>query len=271
VWYETLFKWTQSGEPCALLTVVEAVGSTPRGVGSKMVVNSVGTIDGSIGGGVVEHVSLQEAQKAIRENLPISLRFSLTGDAWQVTQEKTVPARCGGSVSVLIEPVLPCPEIVVFGGGHIADKLARLCDVLGIPYRIYDDRSEFSSPERFPNARSCICAGYGEIAEKIALTSTSYCVIMTHGHAHDEVCLEALARNRSVPYIGMIGSTNKVGTLVQNVRSRGVKIDTRFYSPVGLKLGGKLPEEIALSILAEIKLLMQGGTPNHCRLDFSKQ
>jgi xanthine dehydrogenase accessory factor len=271
VWYETLYKWTQAGEPCALLTVVDATGSTPRGVGSKMVVDAKGTIDGSIGGGVVEHISLQEASKAILENRPISLRFSLAGDEWKVTDEKTVHALCGGAVSVLIEPILPCPEVVLFGGGHIAEKLARLCDVVGLPYRVYDDRPEFASRERFPNARSCVCASYGEIVHKIALTRTSYCVIMTHGHAHDEVCLEAVARDRSVPYIGMIGSSKKVGTLVQNVRSRGVEIDSRFYSPIGLRLGGKLPEEIALSILAEIKLVMQGGSPAHCRLDFDKR
>ncbi|MBI4864491.1 MAG: XdhC family protein [Candidatus Riflebacteria bacterium] len=266
MWYEALNRWARAGDPCALLTIIEADGSTPRGLGSKMVVNLEGKSEGSIGGGPVEQISLQEARKAIRENRPLVLRFSLAGDDWRVTEEKVIRAICGGTLTVLIEPVLPQGEIVMFGGGHIAHKLALLCDGVGMPYRVFDNRAEYASPERFPNARERVLAEYAEIPSKIELTGASYCVIMTHGHVHDEACLGAVMQNRVVPYVGMIGSANKVKILVDNLRSAGVPIDDRLYSPVGLALGGKLPEEIALSILAEIKLLMGRGSLAHCRI-----
>lgn len=266
MWLKSLNEWKMQGIPCALLTIIEAEGATPRGVGSKMVVNNRGDTAGSIGGGPVEHVGLEEAQNAMRDNKCRTLRFSLRGDEWQVTKERKIKSLCGGSLSVFIEPVMPRHEVVIFGAGHIGEKLSKFCAILNIPFRVYDNRTEYLTAERFPGAKELVHGDYKELAEKVALTTMSYCVILTHGHAHDEECLELLLKNKDIPYIGMIGSPAKIKVLIDTIRARGTKVDNRLYSPVGLKIGRNLPEEIALSIMAEIMLLIEGGSGEHYRI-----
>jgi xanthine dehydrogenase accessory factor len=266
MWLKSLNEWKSKGIPCAIATIVKAEGSTPRGMGSKMVVNNVNEIAGSVGGGPVEHISREEALKVIRENRCVSLDFSLKGDTWMVTPDKMVQGLCGGSVTVFIEPILPEAEVVIFGGGHIGEKISKYCGILNMPYRVFDNREEFSSAERFSSAVERVCEPYNTLSETIRLTGASYCVILTHGHKHDEVCLEQLLRNKEVPYIGMIGSTNKIEVIVNNIRSRGGIIDNRLYSPVGLKIANNLPEQIALAIMAQIILLINNGTPEHFRV-----
>ncbi len=249
-----------------MVTVIKAEGSVPRGVGSKMVVDQNGEIAGSIGGGPVEHISRQEAMKCISQDRCVYLDFSLAGDQWVVTNEASVQGLCGGKLTVFIEPIIPKPEIVIFGGGHIGEKLSKFCDILNLSYRVFDNREEFTSAERFPNAVERVCETYESLSESIRLTHTSYCIILTHGHKHDQICLEQIVRNRDVPYIGMIGSKNKVRVIVDAVRAKGGPIDERVYAPVGLKFGRHLPEEIALSIIAEIVLIINHGSLEHMRI-----
>jgi xanthine dehydrogenase accessory factor len=254
--------------PCAIVTIIKAEGSVPRGVGAKMVVSEANDIDGSVGGGPVEHISREEAIKAIQQNKCLTLDFSLRGDQWEVTPTRTVQGLCGGAVSVFIEPVLPGKELVIFGGGHIGEKLGKFCEILNLPYRVYDDREQYASVDRFPSATERICQPYEALSKAIKLTRASYCVILTHGHSHDEVCLEQLLQNKEVRYIGMIGSANKVKVLIEHVRSRGAIVDDRLYSPIGLRIGRDLPEEVALSIIAEVMLLMNGGSLEHFRVQW---
>jgi xanthine dehydrogenase accessory factor len=271
MWVKALSDWKSKGIPCAIVTIIKAEGSSPRGVGSKMVVSVANEIAGSVGGGPVEHISREEAVKAITENKCKTLDFSLAGDKWQVTPEKTVQGLCGGKVTVFIEPVLPQSEVVIFGGGHIGERLGKFCEVLNMPYRVFDNRAEFASAERFPSAIERVCKPYETLSESIRLTQASYCVILTHGHAHDEACLEQLLRNKDIPYIGMIGSPNKIKVVVSNIRSRGGRIDDRLYSPVGLKIANNLPEQIALAIIAQIILLINKGTLEHFRTPWHEE
>jgi len=267
MWLKKIHEWNNLGVSCAMVTVIKAEGSVPRGVGSKMVVDQNGEIVGSVGGGPVEHISCQEAMKCMVEDRCASLDFSLAGDQWMVTDEKSVQSLCGGRVTVFIEPIVPKPEIVIFGGGHIGEKLSKFCDVLNMPYRVFDTREAFSSAERFPSAVERICKPYENLSESIRLTRRSYCVILTHGHKHDKICLEQIVQNRDVPYIGMIGSKNKVQVIVETVRAQGGPVDQRVYTPVGLKIGRNLPEEIALSIMAEIMLIINCGALEHMRIE----
>ncbi|MFH0921194.1 MAG: XdhC/CoxI family protein [Fibrobacterota bacterium] len=271
MWFRALSDWKNRGVPCAIVTIIRAEGSTPRGMGAKMVVNASDEIAGTVGGGPVEHISRHEALGAIRENKCKTLDFSLAGDQWQVTPEKTVQGLCGGKVTVFIEPVLPQEEVVIFGGGHIGERLGRLCEVLNMPHRVLDNRPEFASVERFPSAVERVCKPFETLSESIRLSSASYCVILTHGHAHDEICLEQLLKNKAVPYIGMIGSQNKISIIVNNIRSRGGRVDERVYSPVGLKIASNLPEQIALGIIAQIVCLINKGNPEHFRFPWHEE
>ena len=175
------------------------------------------------------------------------------------------PLPCSSSPSTL------SPRLVIFGGGHVGLNLARLCEVLEMPYRVYDDRQDFVKAGRFPGARECICAPFTDIARHITLSDKSYCVIMTYGHEHDQEVLEQLLKNSEIPYIGMIGSPSKAAVLIRNIKQKGLVIDKRLHCPIGLRIGRNLPQEIALSVIAEVILLMRGGKLEHMKINWSEE
>ena len=272
MWLNSIVKWRSEGIPCALVTITEAVGSTPRKTGSKMAVSIYGETAGSVGGGAVELLCISLAKEAIEQETCITKCFVSKGEGeeWKPSEGNNSLGVCGGSLTVFIEPLIIEPEIVIFGGGHVGLSLGKLCEVLEMPYRVYDDRKEFVNPERFPGAKGLLCAPFTDIAPNIKLSDRSYCVIMTYGHEHDEQVLEQLLKNSDIPYIGMIGSPRKAGVLIRNVRKRGGSIDNRLYCPIGLRIGRNLPQDIALSIMAQVVLLMKGGKLEHMRLDWSE-
>jgi xanthine dehydrogenase accessory factor len=265
MWLKSLNEWKAKGIPCAIITIVKAEGSTPRHAGATMVVSKDGDIAGSVGGGMVEYECMKMVNEVISTNQPILKEFSLKGET-EGGNGLPCGGICGGSVSVFIEPVVVKKELVIFGAGHIAEKLGKFCDILDLPYRVYDDRKEYLTQDRFPKATELVHAEFPALNKTITLGAASYCVILTYGHTHDEVCLEQLVQNKNLPYIGMIGSPKKVSVIVENLKSRGIALDNRVYSPVGLCIGRNLPQDIALSILSEIMLLMEGGSLKHFRI-----
>jgi xanthine dehydrogenase accessory factor len=269
MWIDTVKKMADTGKPFVIATIIKSTGSTPRGIGTRMVIAQDGSIQGTIGGGDVEHIVITHSGEILKKNKPEILSFSLNGDMWQVTDSVEIQGLCGGYLEVLLEPVSPEMDVVIFGGGHVGSKLSHLCDVMEIPYRVYDNREEFASKGRFPSAKDVVCAPYETLKETITLTDSSYCVILTHGHVYDHVVLEALLPQTHVPYIGMIGSKNKIGAIIEKIAEKGIFPDNRLYTPVGLNLGWSKPQEIALAIMAEIQVLVSGGSPAHCRLDWS--
>lgn len=272
MWLTRIAEWQATGIPCALVTIVEAAGSTPRKTGSNMAVRLDGEIAGSVGGGTVERDCIALAKEAISRGTCITRRYVSRGEGeWTPLDQDGSLGVCGGSLTVFVQPLVPEPELVIFGAGHIGLYLGRLCEALEMPYRVYDDREDFVDAERFPGTRERICAPFSEIASHIALSDRSYCVIMTHGHEHDEEVLEQLLENAEMPYLGMIGSPTKARVLIRNIRERGGIIDRRLYCPVGLRIGKHLPQEIALAVLAEVRLLLSGGAPDHSRIDWSTE
>lgn len=270
MWIDKAREWMDQGKPFVIATIIKSEGSTPRDVGTRMLVTAEGDIDGTVGGGEVEHIVVKHAGEVLRKNKPEVLSFSLSGDVWRVMEGVEVQGLCGGRLEILMEPITQGMEVVIFGGGHIGEKLAGLCDVMEIPYRVYDNRPEFASKERFPNASDTVSAPYEELAERLVLTGSSYCVILTHGHVYDHVVLQALLIQKQLPYIGMIGSKSKVGAIIEKIGKEGIHPDDRLYTPVGLNIGWSKPQEIALAILAEIRVLVSGGSPSHCRVDWSE-
>jgi len=272
MWLKALSQWRSEGIPCALVTIIDAVGSTPRKAGSNMAVNHRGEIAGSVGGGAVEHLCIALAREAMARETCLTRRFESKGDGedWMPSEGDKALVVCGGAVTVFIEPILVDPEVVIFGGGHVGQSLAGYCELLELPYRVYDDRPEFVDAERFPGARARICGSYTDLSA-VELTSRSYCVIMTQGHQHDEEVLDQLLLNSEIPYIGMIGSPRKASVLIRNIQERGGVIDKRVYCPIGLGLGTNLPREIGLSIISELILIMKGGTSGHRRLDWNTE
>jgi xanthine dehydrogenase accessory factor len=160
---------------------------------------------------------------------------------------------CGGELEVFIEPILTPSTLYLFGGGHISLPLAKIGKLLGFKIAVIDDRAEFANTDRFPEADVILAGDFTKSFPKLKIDKSSYIVIVTRGHQHDELVLE-WAVGTLAKYVGMIGSKTKVKTIFSHLLARGIskeKLD-RVHAPIGLEIEAQTPEEIAVSILAEI-------------------
>ena len=160
---------------------------------------------------------------------------------------------CGGDTEVFIEPILSEPTMYIFGGGHIALTLAKVGKLLGFKIVVVDNRPEFANPERFPEATLTLAEDFAKAFQKLKVDKLSYIVIVTHGHESDEAVLEG-ALTTEAKYIGMIGSETKNKAVFSRLLAKGIPQEQldRVHAPIGLKICAQTPEEIAISILAEI-------------------
>jgi len=246
--YQEIVRIKERGGEAALVTVVSATGSTPREEGAKMLVKPDGTISGTIGGGSLEAQVIKEAVGVIKQGKPKRLHFTLTDK-----EASEVGMICGGDLEVFIEPILTTPTLYIFGGGHVSWPLAKMGKLLGFKITVIDDRADFASAERFPEAETILADDFVKAFPKLEIDKTSYIVIVTRGHQHDELVLD-WAVGTPAKYIGMIGSKTKVKTIFAHLLAKGVpqkKLDS-VHSPIGLEIEAQTPEEIAVSILAEI-------------------
>ncbi len=158
-----------------------------------------------------------------------------------------------GSAQVFAERIVPEPELVICGGGHISVELAALADYMEYPYTVLDDRKEFCNPSRFPHARACVCGAFEKTLDALPAAGNAYYIIVTRGHEAD---LECLARILKKPcgYVGMIGSRSKVARTMDALAAQGFSQEelARVHTPIGIRLGGQTPKEIAISIVAEL-------------------
>jgi xanthine dehydrogenase accessory factor len=246
--YQEIVRIKAEGEEAALVTIVSATGSTPREEGTKMLVRADGSILGTIGGGSLEAQIIEEAAKVIKQGKPKRLHFSLTA---KEVEEKGM--LCGGESEVFIEPILTPPTLYIFGGGHIALPLAKMGKLLGFKIAVIDDRAEFANPDRFPEADMTLPDDFAKTFPKLKIDKSSYIVIVTRNHQYDDMVLE-WAVGTPAKYIGMIGSKTKVETVFSHLLTKGIsrKQLDRVHAPIGLEIDAQTPEEIAVSILAEI-------------------
>ena len=246
--YQEIVRIKIEGEEAALVTVVSAAGSTPREEGAKMLVKADGSIIGTIGGGSLEAQVIKEAIKVIGQDKPKRLHFSLTA---QKVEEKGM--LCGGELEVFIEPILTSPTIYIFGGGHISLPLARMGKLLGFKIAVIDDRAEFANPDRFPEADMTLPEDFAKTFPKLKIDKSSYIVIVTRNHQYDDIVLE-WAVGTPAKYIGMIGSKTKTKAVFSHLLTKGISKEQldRVHAPIGLEIYAQTPEEIAVSILAEI-------------------
>jgi len=168
---------------------------------------------------------------------------------------------CGGEMELLLDPIQDKPTLLIAGGGHIALPLVKLGAILGFRVVVLDDRQEYANRERFPEADMVICQDFDAALSKVKVTSSTYLIIVTRGHALDELVLRRTITSKAA-YIGMIGSQTKIRTVFERLRKDGVPEEAirRVYAPIGLDIGGETPEEIAVSIVAEIVKLRRGGS-----------
>ncbi|HWG58726.1 MAG TPA: XdhC/CoxI family protein [Candidatus Acidoferrales bacterium] len=231
----------------ALATIVHTNGSIPSYESSRMLVREDGTIAGTIGGGCVEAEVWAAAKEVIQSEQPRKMTFNLNHEA-----AYDAGLICGGSLEIFVEPILPQPVLYLFGGGHISTALARIAGQAGFAIGVVDDRAAFANAERFPMAAE-IHTAYEDGFAKIRPGAASYIVIVTRGHKDDMRCL-AWALTTEARYIGMIGSKRKVLSVYKALEKEGFSAAQfeRVHAPVGLEIGALTPDEIAVSIAAEL-------------------
>lgn len=244
----------ERGEEAALVTIVSAQGSTPQRVGAKMVVFADGRTVGTIGGGCYEHDAFWKARDVLRTRQPQMVRYELTDD---VAEESGLI--CGGRMEVYIEPVEPAPRLYVIGAGHVGFHLARVAAGTGFRVHVLDDREKFASRERFPEADEVTVDDISAWLHRAEFPANAYAVVVTRGHRHDLEALRALAA-RDLRYVGLIGSRAKVKRIYDALLQEGMPPEclARVHAPIGLDIGAVSPEEIAVSILAELIAVRRG-------------
>src|SRR5438552_8216065 len=246
----------ERGELAALVTIVATHGSTPQRIGAKMLVFADGRTIGTIGGGCYENDAFWKAREAITSRKPQLVHYELSDDFAQETG-----LICGGQMDVYIEPIEPSPELYVIGGGHVGFHLARLAHEVGFRVHVVDDREKFANRERFPTAAEVVADDIPGWLARTQLPPHAYVVIVTRGHTNDLEALRALAP-RDLRYLGLIGSRAKVARIYDALTADAMPADhlQRVHAPIGLDIGAVTPQEIAVSILAELIAVKHGKT-----------
>lgn len=240
----------------ALITLIKKEGSGPRGKGTMMLVDINGTLlAGTIGGGELEERAKKDASYCIKKGISNSYSYSLTLDE----DKNSLGMACGGNAEIFIRVFNSQKPLWIFGAGHIGIILAKMAKLLEYQVNIVDDRSEYGSRERFPDADKILTGDMDKILNEIELEPDSNIVIVTHGHSNDLVVLRSIIK-KDVKYIGMIGSLNKVNHCFTELEKEGVDkaLIEKVHAPIGLDIGGSTPAEIAVSILAEIQAVNYG-------------
>lgn len=253
---ERLSHALHAGKTAALVTVIDTVGSSPRPVGTKMLVHADGRLDGTIGGGTLEALAIREALLAIDARKPRRARFNLGA-----TGPRSIGMFCGGEVEVFVDVVAQPLRLLILGAGHVGERLGRVAEVLGLRYSVADDRAEYASRERYPQAEEILAADLPAGLAKLEVDASTYVVVATRCHTIDLECVAWLLKTPA-RYIGMIGSVTKVRQVYKLLRERGIDAehDPRLYAPVGLSLGSSEPGTIAVSVLAEIIKVHNGAS-----------
>lgn len=243
--YEEALRLKQQGRTSAIATIVECKGSSPQKQGAKMLVRDDGSITGTLGGGCLEADVAQAALMTMKDGNPLTLSFELT--------EREGGLVCGGTVLVYIEPNLLEPHLVVLGAGHVGKTLSKLARFTGFRVTVVDDRAEFANQENIPEASALLVSDFERAFDGLRVERNTFIVVATRGHNHDLDAIRAALKTEA-SYIGLLGSRRKKGLLFKALEQSGFSEDDtkRIAIPVGLDIGSVTPEEIAVSIMAQI-------------------
>ena len=248
----------QGGQAVAVATVIRAPDGARPSLGDKLLVRADGTRLGSLTGGALEEAVVADCHAAITK-LPRSLVESLffQADGTRLHRLEAGP----GEFAVMIEVTERPATLLIVGAGHIGQSLATLGEHVGLSVAVLDDREAFANQERFPMAERVICGDLVEELGRFPIDSQTYIVLVSRGHKQDELGLRAVVESEAA-YVGMIGSRRRVSTVLTHLAQTGASRDAleRVHTPIGLDLGAETPEEIAVSIIAEIISVRRGGS-----------
>jgi len=244
--------------PVWIATVIATDGSTPVEPGMKMIVDRTGRRAGTVGGGEIERRVIDRIMRE-RPALLAHWRYDL-GDGG-ADAEKTGMV-CGGWQEILIEPLFTGAPLYIVGGGHCGAALSSLASRCGFTVTVLDDREEWSTAQKHPGASRTVCTPIRDIAEHIEFSPETFIVIMTHGHKYDEQAIRACL-GKECRYLGLLGSAKKVRELFDRLLADGIdrKLLSPVFAPVGIPIGSHTPEEIAVSIAAQLIAVKYGRNP----------
>ena len=263
--FEELVRLRNLGQKCALATIVEVRGSIPSFESAKLLVREDGSMVGTIGGGCVEAEVWTAARDVLDTEKPRRLTFNLGQNA--AYDNGLI---CGGQLEVFVEPVLPVPHEFIFGAGHISKSLSKVATLAGFVTVVIDNRESFANRDRFPEAQEVHAEEYEALFPKLAISETSYLIIVTRGHRDDMRVLK-LAIATPARYIAMIGNKRKVLNVIRELEKEGVPRAAfeRIHAPMGLDIGAISPEEIAVSVTAEMIAVRRNASSNWRSLSMS--
>ncbi|MBF6589575.1 MAG: XdhC family protein [Ktedonobacterales bacterium] len=243
------------GEALALLTVVRVHGSAPCVAGTRVLVRGDGRATGTLGGATTDARARADALAALASGQSALLTYHLDGEMGESV------GSCGATLEIFVEPLRPEPRLLVAGSGYVAQALARLTAPLGWRVTLLDDRSEFLRAAALPEGVEVAVGEMAELLVERAPDTLTATVIVTRGHRADRDVLRA-ALSTGAGYIGMIGSLSKVRAIFRALLKEGATPESlaRVHAPIGLDLHAQTPDEIALSIAAELLLWRRGGT-----------
>ncbi len=254
-WRRALMELEAGGIPHVLVTIVTALGSTPRAAGAKMVVTADGQAD-SIGGGTLERLAVERARQLLTEKATDPL---LEKQTLGVEQDQC----CGGSATLLFEPqMVPTLRLALFGGGHVGRALVRILEGTDTHIFWFDERPELLNEPELPHAKLRIAKN--PAAEVVDLPAGTHVRVMTHSHKRDFEIIDALLARDDLGSIGLIGSKTKWAHFRSRLTKMGIPDDVldTVICPIGLAgVGGKRPAEIAISVAAELLSLKPTGEP----------
>lgn len=245
----------QNNKPAALATVVKTRGASPRNVGAKMLVFPDGSIVGSVGGGEMELRIITTAKQVLSDGQARYMDMTLSND------KRGDPMICGGEMEIFVEPLLTTPVLVVVGAGHIGAAVAQMGQFLGFHVVVLDDRPEFVTPENLPHADERIAGDIVAKIRELEITPRTYVVLVTRAHTLDAALLGAIVE-KPAAYIGMLGSKRRVITVVDNLKKQGASEAAlaRLHAPIGVEINAETPQEIAVSIMAEVIAVRRGNS-----------
>ncbi len=274
--YERISELTGKGNSIYIVTVVVKSGHAPSEPGSKMVILENGEFFGTIGGGALEDLAYKKALGSFKKPDSFTLRYRLDHEI--VEEYSSEPAEeknsnipevktnmiCGGTITLFFEYIPPTLSICIFGGGHIGKSLVHQMEQLGYSIKVIDDRKEII--DNFPEGYRTIQTDYKEVFIKHPeLKNSRYFIIASNTHLSDAECLKQIYLHvPGILYIGMIASSNKAKIIRQEVsdfiqKEKGIQPDfSVLFSPAGLDIGGRTPEEIAVALIAEIQTVRYG-------------
>ncbi len=259
--YQEIEAALRRGERVAVATVVKPVGAAPCGMGSKMLVRADGTHTSGFAGPTTDGRVAEEAQRAIRESRSYMTHIHMDADQGEAV------GSCGATLEVFFEVLRPEPRLIIAGAGYVAQALSRLAERLDFRIVVVDDRRDLADPQAFSNNVQLAFGDIPQTIQELEPDESSWIVIVTRGHHLDKNALQAALGSRA-SYIGMIGSPSKVRRIFKELLKDGISRErlTEVHAPIGLDLGAETPDEIALSIAAEMLMVRKkaSGSPlNH--------